>query len=383
MSWADAIPHVGLAQSLFAAGALVTRKRVSLSDRLLIALLLVFALKFLFLILYVQHGEYFDVQFSLGLVPLTFGPFLYLYTRYLTDFEPRFRAIDLLHFLPFVVFTLAYWAFLQDEVDFADEHYLVDDGHLGVRIAFAMLFFLSVTIYTVITFVRLSVYRQGLEAQFSYSNVRLKLFWLNFVAVLYSMSGVAVMLAGAYNAMKFSRAIDTTFISNLGLTLIAYGISYFGLRQPSLFRTDLPAKHTPTVDPTVAEDESKVVKQRFSDEQAAALIEKLDRIMREERPYMNPELTLADLAAQMNLARYELTDLLNVHIGKNFFTYVNEFRMEAVMRRLANSDYDHLTIIAIANDCGFNSKSTFNSLFKTHTGLTPSDYKKRTRAETE
>lgn len=376
MSWAEAIPHVGLAQSLFAAAALATRKQVGLSHRLLIAMMSVFALKFLFLILYSQHAEYFDVQFSLGLVPLTFGPFLYLYTCYLTDGSPRYKLRDMLHFVPFVLVTLAYFMFFQDEVDFSDEQYLVADEHLWVRILFALTFFLSVTVYTVLTFVRLAIYRRGLEAQFSYVDLRHKLFWLNFMAILYSFSGVLVMLAGAYNAMRYSRVVDTTFISNLGLTLIAYGISYFGLRQPSLFRTDLTEDVPPRADDAT---EGKQQKQRFSEEQATELIAKLDRIMHEERPYMNPELTLADLAAQMNLARYEVTDLLNVHIGKNFFTYVNEFRMEAVMRRLAKTDYDHLTIIAIANDCGFNSKSTFNSLFKAHMGLTPSDYKKQIR----
>jgi AraC-like DNA-binding protein len=380
MSWAEAIPHVGLAQSLFAAGALATRKQVGLSHRLLIAMMLVLALKFLFLILYSQHAEYFDVQFSLGLVPLTFGPFLYLYSCYLTDGSPRFKLRDMLHFIPFVLVTGAYLMFFQDVVDFSDEHYLMADRHLWVRISFALLFFLSVTVYTVLTFVRLAVYRRGLEAQFSYVDLRHKLFWLNFMAILYSISGVMVMLAGAYNAMRYARVVDTTFISNLGLTLIAYGISYFGLRQPSLFRTDLVEAAPAPADDTA---EGRQQKQRFSEVQAAELIAKLDRIMREERPYMNPELTLADLAAQMNLARYEVTDLLNVHIGKNFFTYVNEFRMEAVMRRLAMPDYDHLTIIAIANDCGFNSKSTFNSLFKAHTGLTPSDYKKQIRVKAQ
>ena len=83
----------------------------------------------------------------------------------------------------------------------------------------------------------------------------------------------------------------------------------------------------------------------------------------------------------MNMAKHELTDLLNVHIEKNFFSFVNEFRLNAVIRRLENPDFDHLTIIAIANDCGFNSKSTFNSLFKQHTGHTPSDYKKKLRED--
>jgi len=385
MNLSEAILYIGLAQSLFAAFALGTRKTVSLADKLLVGSLLLFAFKFIILIFHIQHQEFFDMQFSLGLIPLTFSPLLYLYTTYLVSDRKRFRAIDLLHFLPFMVITLAYFIFFQDVVDFSDEAFLIRNEYLWVRMTFAIVFFTSVIGYTVLTFAKLNVFRRNIEAQFSHRDMGLQLFWVNFIAVLFTLSGLVVIVAGAYNAIMFERAVNTSLLSHMGLTLVAYAVSYFGLRQPSLFRSDYvleenePEENLAQKGQTVEKEEGKETKQRFTVSEAKVLIERLIAHMSEERPYLNPELTLAELSAQVNLAKHELTELLNVNIGKNFFTFVNEFRLKAVVRRLANPDYDKLTIMAIANDCGFNSKSTFNSLFKQEFGSTPSDYKKKLR----
>lgn len=378
MNLSEAILYIGLAQSLFAAFALGTRKRVSLPDKLLVGGLLVFAFKFIILILNNEHGEFFDMQFSLGLIPLTFGPILYLYTSYLVAELKRFRAIDLLHFVPFVFITVAYFMFFQDVVDFSDETFLKQDEYLWVRVTFSIVFFTSVITYTILTFVKLINFRKNIEAQFSYHDRRLRLFWVNFIAVLFTLSGLVVIVAGAYNAMMFAKLVNTSLLSHIGLTAIAYSVSYFGLRQPSLFRSDYTMEE-PEKESIKPESNEKENKPRFSEDEAKLLEERLIMHMNEDRPYLNPELTLSELSAQINLAKHELTELLNVNIGKNFFSFVNEFRLKAVVRRLANPDYDHLTIIAIANDCGFNSKSTFNSLFKQYTGHTPSDYKKMLR----
>jgi AraC-like DNA-binding protein len=383
MNLSEAILYIGLAQSLFAAFALSTRRKVSLPDKLLVGSLLLFAFKFVILIFHTEHQEFFDMQFSLGLIPLTFGPLLYLYTSYLVSERSRFRKADLLHFVPFVLITLVYFVFFQDVVDFSDETFLRQDEYLWVRVSFSLVFFASVIVYTVLTFVKLISFRRNIDSQFSYHDRRLRLFWVNFIAVLFSLSGLVVILAGAYNAMMFQRLVDTSLLSHAGLTIVAYAISYFGLRQPSLFRleyADLKEDGGTSLRSTSLEDE-KEIKPRFTEEEAKALTERLIVHMSEERPYLNPELTLGELSAQINLAKHELTELLNMHIGKNFFSFVNEFRLKAVIRRLANPDYDHLTIIAIANDCGFNSKSTFNSLFKQFAGHTPSDYKRMLREE--
>lgn len=441
--FSQSILYIGLAQSLFAAFVLVTKKRVAIYDRIMIACLLTFALKFTMFLLHTEYGEFFDLEISMGLIPLTFGPYVYLYTIYLVDRRTEFNWRDLYHFIPFVVSTLVYYSFFK-EANFSDITYFRNDKFLPVRVIYGLVFFTSIVSYIAVTFIKLRQFRKGLVEHFSYLSRQLKLIWLNFIPSLFGMLFLVYFITGGINAFSYRKVIDTITLSHVGLTIIAFAISYFGVRQPSLFKPvplkdddngsaseekeDTPEKtpvHTnvpehdiltakmpspiltepelknghevvkieteegqteteeeePEVKEEVkkeeTEEDKKESKPKFTEKRAQELIVKLNKLMEEEKPYLNAELTLYDLASLMNLSKNELTDLLNIHIGKNFFSYVNDFRLKAVIRRLENPDYDHYTIIAIAYDCGFNSKSTFNNLFKQFTGLTPSEYKKR------
>jgi AraC-like DNA-binding protein len=381
--FSESVLHIGIAQSLFGAFVLATKKRVEISDRILIACLLTFAFKFGLYLMHIEHSEFFDLAFSMGLMPLTFGPYLYLYTTYLVERKARFEYKDLLHFLPFLIVTACYFAFFKDVVDFNEVNYFQNDHFLWVRILYGIIFIISIAAYTAFTYVKLWRFRKDMAANFSYWTRQLRLMWLNFIPALFVILFLIYFITGAINAFSFKKVFDISALSHIGLTIIAFAISYFGVRQMSLFRPVYikVAEDKPEVEESEAETEDgeateKKTKARFTEEEAQALIAKLNRHMEQERPYINPELTLYDLSSQLNLTKNELTDLLNNHIGKNFFAFVNEFRLNAVIRKFENPDFGHYTIIAIAYDCGFNSKSTFNSIFKQHTGQTPSEYKK-------
>ncbi|MBL4587639.1 MAG: hypothetical protein JKX84_11385 [Flavobacteriales bacterium] len=210
--------------------------------------------------------------------------------------------MHLLHFVPFVSITFIYLIFFQDVVDFSDENYLNNDEYLWVRVSFSAVFFTSVITYIVLTFVKLSEFRKNIDSQFSFHSRKLRLMWLNFIAILFSLNGLIMIIAGGYNALKFEAIIDTTMLSNIGLTVIAYSISYFGLRQPSLFRGNHPERESEQPMVTESKGDEKTVKPRFSDDEAQELKERLISLMNEERPYLNAELTLGELSAQVNLA---------------------------------------------------------------------------------
>jgi AraC-like DNA-binding protein len=102
---------------------------------------------------------------------------------------------------------------------------------------------------------------------------------------------------------------------------------------------------------------------------------RLGRLMADEKPYRDSELTLLSLATKLSLSPHHLSQLLNERVGKNFYDYINEYRVDEVKRELVNPQKSNFTILAIALECGFNSKSTFNTCFKKNTGLTPSQYR--------
>jgi AraC-like DNA-binding protein len=99
--------------------------------------------------------------------------------------------------------------------------------------------------------------------------------------------------------------------------------------------------------------------------------------MEEQKPFVRSTLTLQELSDELQISAHNLSEVINTKLGKNFFDFVNGFRVKEVQARLADPQYDHLTILAIAQDAGFNSKSTFNTIFKKVTNQTPSEYRRQ------
>lgn len=105
------------------------------------------------------------------------------------------------------------------------------------------------------------------------------------------------------------------------------------------------------------------------------------KTMEEHHPYLDPSLSLDKLAEQTNMNPKYLSLILNSTLNKNFYEFVNEYRIEKVKELLLSPDLKHLTIAAIANEAGFNSKSSFNSIFKKYTNLTPKEYLKQSHLQ--
>ena len=96
--------------------------------------------------------------------------------------------------------------------------------------------------------------------------------------------------------------------------------------------------------------------------------------MATEKLYLNSKLNLSDLAESVNVSTNQLSQLLNEYIGKNFYDYVNAYRLEYFLKLIKEPKYKNYTILALAYECGFNSKTTFNLFFKKTLGTTSSDY---------
>ncbi|MCB2207849.1 MAG: helix-turn-helix domain-containing protein [Bacteroidetes bacterium] len=116
-------------------------------------------------------------------------------------------------------------------------------------------------------------------------------------------------------------------------------------------------------------------KKGLLDEAAAAAYKaKLQQLIEAEKPYLNPDLSLRSLADQLGINANQLSWLLNDGFGKNFNEFINQYRVEAFKNIARLPDNSHLTILSIAYDCGFNSKTVFNTFFKKETGVTPKQF---------
>ncbi|MEM6771854.1 MAG: helix-turn-helix domain-containing protein [Bacteroidota bacterium] len=103
----------------------------------------------------------------------------------------------------------------------------------------------------------------------------------------------------------------------------------------------------------------------------------LDQLMEQEQPFLAPDLSLRRLAERLDLPPNYLSQLLNEGFGQNFAEYVNSYRVRAFQEKVVDQNFKHLTLLGLAYECGFNSKTVFNTFFKKMTGLTPAAYRKQ------
>jgi tetratricopeptide (TPR) repeat protein len=118
----------------------------------------------------------------------------------------------------------------------------------------------------------------------------------------------------------------------------------------------------------------KYKKTNIPEKQAHIILEKLESATRSEKPYLNPTLTLYELAEMVDASTNQLSQVLNEFLGKNFYDYLNTYRLRYFLSLYNTPEYQHYTLLALAYESGFNSKTTFNAFFKKIKGQTPSQY---------
>jgi AraC-like DNA-binding protein len=186
---------------------------------------------------------------------------------------------------------------------------------------------------------------------------------LLFMAALY---GVAIVK----NSLKFFGEVDSFKSAQiiLSIVILCFVCWYVlqALKYPDIFRgVDSSIKPTKDLQENVKVDANK-----------NSAIEELKKHMSLEKPYLNPSLTIRNLAQEININSRDLSVLINQNLGQHFFDFVNEYRIEEAKAILKNPDKKEFTVLEILYEVGFNSKSSFNTAFKKHTSLTPTQFRK-------
>lgn len=155
-------------------------------------------------------------------------------------------------------------------------------------------------------------------------------------------------------------------------------IGYFGINQAGIFNQKKSLKES---EENIRNNEihqvvTKYEKSNLNEESALKIQEKMNLLMKNEELFKNPELTLDDLAEKLNVSSNHLSQVINSLENKTFYDYMNQYRIDKFCSVIENGENKKLTILAIALDCGFNSKSTFNRNFKNFKGITPSEFLK-------
>ena len=162
--------------------------------------------------------------------------------------------------------------------------------------------------------------------------------------------------------------------ANIFVLCIVYFIGYHSIRQKEIFT--ISAKERELVI-EVSEDTSNTRNKLISDSELEVLKKQLSKLMVTEHPFLNPDLKLEGLAQAMAISPHHLSYLINEGFGENFFQFVNKYRVNKVKELLLSEKFEKLSIMGIAGESGFNSKTSFYTTFKKITGQTPSEFRKK------
>jgi AraC-like DNA-binding protein len=182
---------------------------------------------------------------------------------------------------------------------------------------------------------------------------------LSVVLSFFTAAGLELYVL-AFLALSFTIVIATLFFLNAGLT-----------------ESSLTDQYSLLIDDNEAPLLQKYANSGLSREDMQRILQKVELLVTENQLYKNSELKLADLADQSCIPSHHISQALNQVKGKTFFAYINEQRVEAVKRQLQQGRHHTLTLMAIAENCGFRSESSFYRIFKSQTGITPKAYIRR------
>ncbi|MEM6718012.1 MAG: helix-turn-helix domain-containing protein [Bacteroidota bacterium] len=288
---------------------------------------------------------------------------LYLFVTYLIDPKHRMKSWEKWWILPLLL-----QAFLGLLYVPLEEFYTVETAAITLEILpFAeefvglatSLFLLPITIYKVRNYQKFIA--------FNYSTIdRKSLLWLfNFLVAF-----AVLLLLWWISCMRWllGYSYETTYIYVIiGMVILLFSIGYFVIQQYHLFEI-IPFSPKKT-----SEEKSEKKLSVKTDVYYSELLQ----LLQEKRLYENVELTLEELAQQLQLSSGYLSQIINKKEKKSFFEFINYYRVEAVKEKLIDPNYAHYDILSIALESGFKSKSTFNAVFKKMTKQTPSAYKRK------
>jgi AraC-like DNA-binding protein len=364
------ILYIGITQSFFAGLMVGTKRNPQVADRILATWLFLIAIEMIFALV----NETIVPLYEFVFIPFTYGPCLYLYVKFLTTENPKFKWQYWLHLIPFIaVFTTAIVFHGRPVIKL--DNFFANDPFLSFRLIYGLSFFISITTYSIIAFVLIRRHERNMKELFSYTSARITLSWLKLISIGFYVTYVLVFIVGVYVIFKKELPYDPTLVSYFGLTFFAFAFSSYGIKQPGIFNELYADKKTKTRKIEPVEHEIKYERSGLKDADAEKYLSRLLRHMDTKKPYLDADLTIQDIAESLNIPRHYLTQVINEKLNKNFYQFINEYRVEEVKKLLMDKEYQKFTMTAIAFEAGFNSKSAFNSAFKEITGMTPTEYK--------
>jgi len=367
---------LGISIALFLELLLLVKKNKSRADKILI--IWIFLLFVHQLINYfIFSGEIYSFPHWLGVqfpMPILYGVLLFFYVKEITGNKLKKNWTIVLHLLPalssiivaipFYILsgTEKIYVYQQEGIGF--EWYII---YQKILIVF---FGLMYSIWALII-----IKKHQVKIQQNFSNTDKKeLQWLRYLSIGFGVIWIIVLFFE--NRIIFSAVV-----------VLVLFMGYFGINQLNVFHSNTAPEQI--IDDTITvktKDNSskqkpknntvteKYAKSGLNEEMASEIYANLLRLMKDSTSYKNEELTLVELSRILQVHPNHLSQVINEMEGKNFYNYINSLRINEFINLASLPENKKYTIISLAYDCGFSSKSTFNKQFKLHTGKTPTEF---------
>jgi len=301
-------------------------------------------------------------------------PAFYLYVLSVCYSDFKLKSKHLIHLLPMFIANAAllprfYLVDVDSKIDFIinrQDRIELQFGHL--------LFHLQFVIYFIAIFLLLRKAKKLYLENNSGGHLNSYQWLFQFTTVL----TVLYLIVTVKNIFKFSDYPQISEWIKIGILVLQLFIIcwylFKALNNPGLFRNvDSKLK---LVSEIISEEKKIEPKILHED------LVKLKKYMKDEKPFLNPALTIQDISKEMGIPVRELSVLINHQLGQHFYDFVNTYRIENAMEILKDATKNKVTILEILYEVGFNSKSSFNAAFKKHTEKTPTEYRKNLQNNT-
>lgn len=301
-------------------------------------------------------------------------PAFYLYVLSVCYSDFKFKSRYIVHLFPFLISNIVLLPRFYS-VDLASKINFILNRQSRIELQFThVLFHLQTVVYLVVVFMLLRKAKKLYLENNAGASVNSYKWLFQFTSVL----SVLYLIVLFKNIFKFS---DYPYVSEwikmviliVELFIICWYL-YKALNHPDLFR-NIDSKLKLVSNIILEEKKNQSVGENEKEQNAALL--KLKQYMVEEKPFLNPLLTIQDVAAAIQIPVRDLSLLINHTLQQHFYDFVNGYRIEKAMDILKDVTKSKVTILEILYEVGFNSKSSFNTAFKKHTGNTPTSYRKQ------
>jgi AraC-like DNA-binding protein len=346
------------------------KKGRNISNRLLGFFLLLFSLNLISNVLYWTRFNL-DFPHLMGIAStfhFLYGPVLFFYVVSILKPGRSWKIWDAAHLVPFLIFLIWMLPFYLQQasqnialvMEYLNQSTATGLSTRAITVASIKMLVITGNTIAISFMLRDSRKRGGTKP----NNLSEETFgWIRIVS--WAFWGYVISFVTYYVLVEtINFQVEYDYMISFAMSLFIFGIGYLGLFKPSYLEEAHNGRY-------------KYESSSLDADQAKAYLEKLLAFMVEEKPYLNGDLKMVELADQLSIPSHHLSQIINERLEKNFFEFVNSYRVDEAKKILADPAKKDFKILRVAFESGFNNKTTFNSAFKDEVGTTPSRFRKR------